>query len=209
MRDKFLKQLTELRLALIAMLQEVIDIWGAAINALLSADEAEAQKIVANDLKINQEQRNIENICFSLMIRQQPVAKDLRVVTAALKMVTDLERIGDHAADISRMVKKSNIVISPAIGEMARDTENILNKLAAGFVNGNILAAREVIAYDDVIDNDFDKCKEELIQQVLAEPTRAKEAADLLLIVKYFERVGDHATNLAEWLIYALKDSEY
>ena len=105
MRDKFLKQLTELRLALIAMLQEVIDIWGAAINALLSADEAEAQKIVANDLKINQEQRNIENICFSLMIRQQPVAKDLRVVTAALKMVTDLERIGDHAADISRMVK--------------------------------------------------------------------------------------------------------
>lgn len=209
MRDKFLKQLTELRLALIAMLQEVIDIWGAAINALLSADEAEAQKIVANDLKINQEQRNIENICFSLMIRQQPVAKDLRVVTAALKMVTDLERIGDHAADISRMVKKSNIVISPAIGEMARDTENILNKLAAGFVNSNILAAREVIAYDDVIDNDFDKCKEELIQQVLAEPTRAKEAADLLLIVKYFERVGDHATNLAEWLIYALKDSEY
>lgn len=209
MRDKFLKQLTELRLALIAMLQEVIDIWGAAINALLSADEAEAQKIVANDLKINQEQRNIENICFSLMIRQQPVAKDLRVVTAALKMVTDLERIGDHAADISRMVKKSNIVISPAIGEMARDTENILNKLAAGFVSSNILAAREVIAYDDVIDNDFDKCKEELIQQVLAEPTRAKEAADLLLIVKYFERVGDHATNLAEWLIYALKDSEY
>lgn len=209
MRDKFLKQLTELRLALIAMLQEVIDIWGAAINALLSADEAEAQKIVANDLKINQEQRNIENICLSLMIRQQPVAKDLRVVTAALKMVTDLERIGDHAADISRMVKKSNIVISPAIGEMARDTENILNKLAAGFVNSNILAAREVIAYDDVIDNDFDKCKEELIQQVLAEPTRAKEAADLLLIVKYFERVGDHATNLAEWLIYALKDSEY
>lgn len=209
MRDKFLKQLTELRLALIAMLQEVIDIWGAAINALLSADEAEAQKIVANDLKINQEQRNIENICFSLMIRQQPVAKDLRVVTAALKMVTDLERIGDHAADISRMVKKGNIVISPAIGEMARDTENILNKLAAGFVNSNILAAREVIDYDDVIDNDFDKCKEELIQQVLAEPTRAKEAADLLLIVKYFERVGDHATNLAEWLIYALKDSEY
>ena len=209
MRKKFDNKLKQLNNELIDMANLIQSTIKEAMEVFFKSDIDEANKIIKNDQEINDYQKKIENICYSLLIEQQPVASDLRLITAALKMVTDLERIGDHAADISRMVKKGNIVISPAIGEMARDTENILNKLAAGFVNSNILAAREVIAYDDVIDNDFDKCKEELIQQVLAEPTRAKEAADLLLIVKYFERVGDHATNLAEWLIYALKDSEY
>ena len=157
-------------------------------------------------------QKKIENLCFNLLMQQQPVAKDLRVISAAMKMVTDMERIGDHAADISEMTilmsKTKYIPNLEHINRMASETVQMLIRSIEAYVEKDMEKAVDVIASDDVVDDLFDKNKAELIEQIQREPQSAESAADMLMVAKYFERIGDHATNIAEWVIFALDDKK-
>ena len=145
-------------------------------------------------------------------MQQQPVAKDLRVISAAMKMVTDMERIGDHAADISEMTilmsKTKYIPNLEHINRMASETVQMLIRSIEAYVEKDMKKAVEVIASDDIVDDLFDKNKAELIEQIQREPQSAESAADMLMVAKYFERIGDHATNIAEWVIFALDDKK-
>lgn len=160
------------------------------------------------DEEIDREQKTIENICFNLLIQQQPVAKDLRTITAALKMVTDMERIGDQAADIGEItIKLSNqsyIKKLEHINQMASETMLMLIRSIEAYVEKDMDKARKVIAYDDVVDDLFEKVRDDLIAMIQVDSANGEQAADLLMVAKYFERIGDHATNIAEWVIFAL-----
>ena len=183
-----------------------------AINALIDQNVELAKKIMDNDTQIDHEQKKIENLCFNLLMQQQPVAKDLRVISAAMKMVTDMERIGDHAADISEMTilmsKTKYIPNLEHINRMASETVQMLIRSIEAYVEKDMNKAVDVIASDDVVDDLFDKNKAELIEQIQREPQSAESAADMLMVAKYFERIGDHATNIAEWVIFALDDKK-
>ena len=164
------------------------------------------------DVEIDHLQKKIEGICFNLLIQQQPVARDLRTVTAATKMVTDMERIGDHAADISEMTilmgQKSQIDKFEHISKMATETMIMLNHSIEAYVEKNLIKAKEVIEHDDIVDDLFVEAKKDVIELILNNPSEGEEAIDILMIAKYFERIGDHATNIAEWVIYSLKQRE-
>ena len=183
-----------------------------AIKALIDQNVELAKKIMDNDTQIDHEQKKIENLCFNLLMQQQPVAKDLRVISAAMKMVTDMERIGDHAADISEMTilmsKTKYIPNLEHINRMASETVQMLIRSIEAYVEKDMNKAVDVIASDDVVDDLFDKNKAELIEQIQREPQSAESAADMLMVAKYFERIGDHATNIAEWVIFALDDKK-
>lgn len=212
MRSKFDEQLLELNKEMIEMGNKIIQSIQMAIEALLSRDEQKAKAIMEGDAEVDHLQKKIENICFNLLIQQQPVARDLRTVTAAMKMVTDMERIGDHAADISEMTilmgKVSQIDRFEHISKMATETMIMLNHSIEAYVEKDVYKAKEVIDHDDVVDALFNEAKKDVIQLILNSPNEGEEATDLLMIAKYFERIGDHATNIAEWVIYSLKTSE-
>lgn len=209
MRSKFDEQLSVLNEEMIAMGQKIVDSIVSAIEALNKKDVELAKRIMKDDSLIDNQQKKIESICFNLLIQQQPVARDLRTVTAAMKMVTDMERIGDHAADISEitimMGEKSKISNFCHIGKMATETVLMLNHSIEAYVEGNIAKAEEVIEHDDIVDNLFNDAKKDVINLILNNPNEGEEATDLLMIAKYFERIGDHATNIAEWVIFSLK----
>ena len=212
MRSRFDEQLMELNRTMIDMGNRIINSIQSAIEALISCDVEKARTIMDRDIEIDHMQKKVENICFNLLIRQQPVARDLRTVTAAMKMVTDMERIGDHAADISEMTilmgNNNNIEQFHHISRMATETMIMLNHSIEAYVDKNIERAREVIAHDDIVDSLFVEAKKDVIKLILDAPNEGEEATDLLMIAKYFERIGDHATNIAEWVIYSLKTKE-
>jgi len=212
MRSKFDEQLLELNKEMIEMGNRIIHSIKDAIEALVAHDEEKAKNIMENDAEVDRLQKKIENICFNLLIQQQPVAKDLRTVTAAMKMVTDMERIGDHAADISEMTilmgQNSQIDKFEHISKMASETMIMLNHSIEAYVEKAVDKAKEVITQDDVVDNLFLEAKKDVIELILSNPSDGEEATDILMIAKYFERIGDHATNIAEWVIYSLKQSE-
>ncbi|MBQ3772882.1 MAG: phosphate signaling complex protein PhoU [Pseudobutyrivibrio sp.] len=212
MRSKFDEQLLELNQQMIEMGNKIISSIQKAIEALVARDVDKAQAIMDSDEEIDHLQKVIEAICFNLLIQQQPVARDLRTVTAAMKMVTDMERIGDHAADISEMTilmgQNSQIDKFDHISEMATETMIMLNHSIEAYVEKDAMKAREVIEHDDVVDELFCKAKKDVIQLILDNPEEGEEAADILMIAKYFERIGDHATNIAEWVIFSLKKTE-
>ena len=212
MRNKFDEQLHELNKEMIQMGNKIILSIKMAIEALISRDEKKAKSIMDGDSEIDHLQKKIEAICFNLLIQQQPVAKDLCTVTAAMKMVTDMERIGDHAADISEMTilmgKESQIDRFEHISKMAGETMIMLNHSIEAYVQKDVKMAREVIAHDDIVDALFDEVKKDVITLILHNPNEGEDATDLLMIAKYFERIGDHATNISEWVIYSLKTSE-
>lgn len=212
MRSRFDRQLAELNREMIEMGNSIVRCITMAINALSNCDEALARTIMEGDIEIDHRQKRIESICFNLLIQQQPVARDLRTVTAAMKMVTDMERVGDHAADISEMTilmgKNSRIKQFEHIQRMAAETVLMLNHSIEAYVNKDAKQANEVIQQDDVVDALFDEAKKDIIRLISENPGEGEEAADLLMVAKYFERIGDHATNLAEWVIYSLKTSE-
>ncbi len=212
MRSKFDEQLMELNHEMIEMGNKIIDSIKMAIEALVTRDEEKARNIMKSDEKVDRLQKKIESICFNLLIQQQPVASDLRTVTAAMKMVTDMERIGDHAADISEMTilmgKNSQIDKFDHISKMASETMIMLNHSIEAYVEEDIEKAKEVIKHDDIVDELFVKSKKDVIALILNNPQEGEEAADILMIAKYFERIGDHATNIAEWVIYSLRTSE-
>ena len=148
---------------------------------------------------------------MKLLLQQQPVARDLRLISAALKMITDMERIGDHAADISEMTilmagstyEKSEMDIE-LVKEMAKETTDMVIKSVDAFVSKDLELARHVIKQDDVVDDLFDRFKHQLILKINENVKNGEQATDMLLVAKYFERIGDHATNIAEWVIYSI-----
>jgi phosphate transport system regulatory protein PhoU len=212
MRSKFDEQLLELNKEMIEMGNKIILSIKNAIEALVARDENMAKAIMESDAEVDHLQKKIEGICFNLLIQQQPVARDLRTVTAAMKMVTDMERIGDHAADISEMTilmgQNSQIDKFEHISQMATETMIMLNHSIEAYVEKNVIKAKEVIDHDDIVDDLFVEAKKDVIELILNSPSEGEGATDILMIAKYFERIGDHATNIAEWVIYSLKQKE-
>ena len=212
MRSRFDEQLRELNKEMIDMGRMIVHSIAMAIEALTDKDDILAKRIMEGDDQVDHEQKKIENICFNLLIQQQPVARDLRTVTAAMKMVTDMERIGDHAADISEMTilmgKESPIDKFQHINKMASETVIMLNHSIEAYVERNKEKAKEVIEHDDVVDQLFNEVKKDIIDLIQKGSGDAEDALDLLMVAKYFERIGDHATNIAEWVIYSLKKTE-
>lgn len=211
MRSKFDEQLAELNKEMIQMGVMIEQSIAKAVEALTNQDAELAKNIMDGDSLIDHAQKKIENICFNLLIQQQPVARDLRTITAAMKMVTDMERIGDHAADISEMTiflgKDNSVAKFDHINKMAAETVIMLNHSIEAYVERDREKAQEVIGHDDIVDNLFHEVKQDIIQLILDNPKNGEEATDLLMVAKYFERIGDHATNIAEWVIYSLRTS--
>lgn len=211
MRNRFDRQLLELNNELIQMGSLIEQAIEMAINALVKMDVEKAQKAIAFDEDVDEQERTVESLCMKLLLQQQPVAKDLRLISAALKMITDMERIGDHAADISDMTilmadsdySKDNINMD-VIKEMAKETTDMVIKSVDAFVGRNMELAHWVIDHDDVVDDLFNDFKQELIKKINENVENGEMATDMLMVAKYFERIGDHATNIAEWVIYSI-----
>ena len=208
MRVRYLEQLKQLNGMLIDMghlIEEAIEM---AITALMKQDVALAKKAIDFDEEIDQMEKNIENLCFHLLLLQQPVAKDLRFVSAAMKMVTDMERIGDHAADISEMTilmaDSPYIKRLDHLKQMAAETTDMVVKSIEAYVENNVEKAFRVMEQDDVVDDLFVTVKNELIKLINDDIQNGEQAADLLMVAKYFERIGDHATNIAEWVVFSV-----
>ncbi|MCR5580326.1 MAG: phosphate signaling complex protein PhoU [Pseudobutyrivibrio sp.] len=210
MRLKFDEQLRQLNNEMLLMSNMIEKAIEEAIAALFNQDVDKARQIMKDDELVDQEQKKIENICFQLLIQQQPVARDMRTITAAMKMVTDMERIGDQAADISEltimMADRPYIMKEDNIKKMAAETVMMLLHAIEAYVERDIVKAKEVIDHDDVVDDLFIKVKADLIEVMQKDTDYAEHAADLLMVNKYLERIGDHATNIAEWVIFSLDD---
>ena len=210
MRNKFDEQLRQLSEELLIMAEMIQSAIQSAVTALFAQDTKKAKTIMEGDALVDQQQKKIENICFQLLIQQQPVARDLRTITSAMKMVTDMERIGDQAADISEltimMANSPYILDLENIRKMAAETIVMLLHATESYVEKDAAKAREVIAHDDTVDELFLAVKAELIGIMKENPEYEEHAADLLMVNKYLERIGDHATNIAEWVIFALDD---
>ncbi len=208
MRSKFDEQLRQLNTEMTLMCTMIETAIQDAMDVFFSQNVSKAKKIMRDDEIIDRQQKKIENICFQLLIQQQPVARDLRTITAAMKMVTDMERIGDQAADISEltimMADSPYLVKADHIRKMSAEAVIMLLRAVEAYVERDMDKAREVISHDDIVDDLFIKVKADLIDVMQTEPSYAEHAADLLLVNKYLERIGDHATNIAEWVIFSL-----
>ena len=213
MREKYMSQLGQLKELLKEMGQMVERAIEMAIQALISKDISKAKKAIAFDEEIDDKEKEIQNLCLKILLCQQPVAKDLRFVSAALKMITDLERIGDQAADISELAvelsSQENIKNLDHLRQMAEETSYMVIKSIDAYVEYDEQAARDVIEHDDVVDDLFRVIKNELITLINEDMRNGEQAADLLMIAKYFERIGDHATNVAEWVIFSVTGNTY
>ena len=200
-------ELQKLNGALLEMGEMIRMAISGAVAALMEHDHDRARSIIAYDEEIDKQNRQIEQQCYSLLLSQQPVAGDLRMVSAALKMTTDMERIGDHAADISEielMLEKLTPLYNDHLRQMATETSVMLMKSIESFAEMDEKKAQWVIDRDDVVDDLFDTVKNELIDAIHKDSASGEQATDLLMAAKYFERIGDHATNIAEWAIFAL-----
>ena len=207
MRNRFDEQLFELNREIIemgAMCEEAI---ASAVKALTTGDMELAGKVKANSGAIDQMERDIEGRCMKLLLHQQPVARDLRLISAALKMITDMERIGDQAEDIAEIVTFLNgrtMEGMELIEEMARETIEMVTASVDAFVKKDVELAKKVIKQDDIVDDYFSRVKCGIISLITENHADGEFALDLLMISKYFERIGDHATNIAEWVIYSV-----
>ena len=207
MRNRFDEQLFELNREIIemgAMCEEAI---AMAAKALRTGDMELAHKVKENGSNIDQKERDIESRCMKLLLHQQPVARDLRQISAALKMITDMERIGDQAEDIAEIIlflKGHTMEGVETVEDMARETIKMVTESVDAFVKKDVALAESVLSYDDVVDDYFDKMKCDIIKLIAENPADGEFALDLLMISKYFERIGDHATNIAEWVIYSV-----
>ena len=206
MRDKYQEDLEKLNANILKMGKMIEIAIESTVIALMGRDVQAASTVSENDEDIDNMEREIEALCMKLLLQQQPVATDLRVITAALKMVTDMERIGDHAADIAELVlqipdckynKMDTITeISTQIIKMIHDSVN-------SFIQRNYDKAQIVIAQDDIVDNLYHEIKSDLIQKI-KKTDDGEQILDYLLIARYFERIGDHATNIAKWVVFAI-----
>lgn len=215
MRNRFDTQLTLLNTEIIEMGALCEATISDAVKALIENDKELAKKTIEAEKQIDQKEKDIESLCLKLLLQQQPVARDLRLISAALKMITDMERIGDQAADIADIVLIADLSLPTDfkdIKRMAEATIKMVTESVEAFVQRDLVLAKEVIAYDDVVDNLFDVIKNEIIGIIADMPKQAKEeqnkvgidVIDILMIAKYFERIGDHATNIAEWVEFSI-----
>ena len=207
MRNKFDSQLEKLNLELITMGALCEDAISASVKGFLDDDDALCQKAVETEDEINRKERDIESICMKLLLEQQPVARDLRVISSALKMISDMERIGDQAydiAEIAKFIKNSNVKSKIHIKDMAAAATKMVTDSVDSFVKKDVELARAVMAYDDKVDNLFNCVKDELVQLITEDKANGEFYIDLLMIAKYLERIGDHAVNIAEWVEYSI-----
>ncbi len=208
MRTKFDVQLDQLNTELIEMGARVEKAISMANEALLEQNAAKAKQVMEKDEKIDRMERSIERMCLMLLLQQQPVARDLRLISSALKMITDMERIGDQAADISELTIELShepyIKELITIPQMSEVTTNMVKKSIDAYVNKDLDLAREVIKEDDVVDSLFIEVKDDLIKLIANDVNVGTQALDLLMVAKYFERIGDHAVNIAEWVEFSI-----
>lgn len=208
MRSRFDKELSELNNELVNMGTLIEQAIQNSVDALVNQNVEEARKAVDYDTEIDKKEKDIENICYKLLLHQQPVAGDLRLITAALKMISDMERIGDQAADISEltivMAQKPYIKNLEHIRSMAKETMLMVIDSLQAFIDKDLDKAHSVIDHDDVVDDLFCTVKGEIINIIHKNPEDGDQATDLLMVAKYFERIGDHATNIAEWVIFSI-----
>ncbi len=207
MRSRFDEQLKLLNRKMTEMGGECESIIAAAGKALLQGSAEDAHRAQEQGHRIDQLEREIESICLKLLLQQQPVARDLRVISAALKMITDMERIGDQAADIAEIIPfflSHNTFDCTLVCRMAQQASSMVTQSVDAFVRRDVYLARSVAGQDDLVDEDFTAVKQALIAAIAREPGQGEVALDLLMIAKYFERIGDHAVNLSEWVEFSV-----
>lgn len=207
MRNRFDEQLGVLNTELITMGALCEDAISMAVKFLTDDEESLKEKVNDAEKQIDRKERDIENLCMRLLLLQQPVARDLRKISSALKMISDMERIGDQAADIAQMahfVSESGCAGKVHIEEMAVATIKMVTESIDSFVKADISLAKKVMKDDDEVDDLFLTVKNELIESVIGDKKNAEALIDLLMIAKYLERIGDHAVNIAEWVAYSL-----
>lgn len=205
-RTTFINELNQLKENVADMATRVEKNYETLFEAYEKKEKAAIEKIVAVDKDINRRQREIESECLFLITKQQPIVSDLRAVTASLKVVTDIERVGGHVADIAelliRMDMKELSVYSAHLNPMIRETRDMLRMAVDAFTGGNKEEAQEVIQKDDVVDELFNAVKNDVIESLKKETRDADECVDILMIAKYLEKIGDHAVNICEWEIF-------
>ena len=208
MRGRFDKELENLNLELIKMGGLIENSIEASVKAFMEKDLSLVKKVNEYEIEIDEMEKTIESHCLKLLLQQQPVASDLRLISTALKMITDMERIGDNAEDIAEiakfMVNEKFIKDIVHIPQMAEATIGMVRKSVDAFVNKDKQLALEVCASDDIVDDLFTVIKNELIEKIQEDKANGEQAIDLLMIAKYFERIGDHAENIAEWVIFSI-----
>ena len=207
MRSKFDQQLAALNQELTEMGATCAQAIGLAAQALEQQDVALAAPVGQLEEQTNEQERTIEALCLKLLLQQQPVARDLRQISAALKMITDMERIGDQAEDIAEIIAFLNGRSGAECGDidkMAKAATKMVTNSIEAFVKRDVELAKEVIAQDDIVDDYFNRVKQDLIERISSDPSDGEFALDLLMIAKYFERIGDHATNIAEWVMFSV-----
>ena len=216
MRNRLDQQLEELYVELIKMGSLCEEAIALSAKAFMEPEHYSTKKVFLLEYQTDQMERDIEARCLQLLLQQQPVAKDLRVVSAALKMISDMERIGDQAADVAELVPyltSTSFQNRSSIGELAKIVVSMVTESVDAFVRESLDLARKVIEKDEEVDRLFEKVKGELIQMIQRDHPDAREALDLLMVDKYFERIGDHAVNLAKWVEYSItgvhKSSEH
>jgi len=207
-RKKYEEQLELLGNMLVEMGALIETAIAGATHALKAQDIAQAKKAIAYDKEVDQKEKDIEQLCLKLLLQQQPVARDLRFISAALKMITDMERIGDQAADIAEiaimLAGTPYIKELEHIPQMAEATVKMVSDSIDAFVAKDLELAISVIEHDDVVDELFDIIKFELVELIRNDSNNGEQAIDLLMIAKYFERIGDHAENIAEWVVFSI-----
>ena len=207
MRERFEQQMEILHTELIelgALCEQAI---GRTYEVLLEGNQRAAEEIIKKDQVVDAKEREIEDLCFRIILQQQPVARDLRQVSAALKMITDMERIGDQAADIADIVKVTSLGVPDAsirLKEMAKATASMVTKCIDAYVKQDLKLAREVIDSDDIVDDYFVKIRDEIAIAMKHNPDRIKQYIDYLMIIKYLERMADHSTNIAGWITFVV-----
>ncbi len=213
MRSRFDHELDLLNEELVSMGNLVESSIEAAVSALKTQNVDLARRVVEGDREVNNKEREIEDLAMKLILRQQPVAGDLRLISTALRMITDMERIGDQAADISEitimLADQTYLKELIHIPQMGDATIKMVRESIDAFVRKDVDLAKQVILYDDVVDDLFDVIKEELIGYIRENKGSSEQAIDFMMIAKYFERIGDHAQNIAEWVYYAITGDHY
>ena len=206
MRSRFDQQLALLNRALIEMGALCEEVIALAAKAVLTGDGTLAEKVAPLDREIDQKEREIESQCLKLLLQQQPVARDLRQISAALKMITDMERIGDQADDIAELIPHLPAALpgGELLRAMARETIAMVNDSVTAYVRQDVALAERVMAADDTVDDYFDRVKRSLIASIAHGGGDGEGALDILMVAKYFERIGDHATNIAEWVEFSV-----
>ena len=211
MRSRFDEQLDLLNKEMITMGALCENAIAMSAKAVAEGDLALTESIPALAEQIGQKEREIESLCLKLLLQQQPVAKDLRIISSALKMVTDMERIGHQSADIAELVRMANLKVggdTEEVRNMALAVIKMVSESIDAFVKKDDDMAQAVIAYDDVVDDCFDRVKNLLIDRFSQPEADGEQTIDLLMVAKYFERIGDHAVNIAKWVVFSITGSK-